>query len=319
MNTKELIESCMNKHNDLIQQRPMVNRERMNQIADKEKPCKPDCNLELFLKQYKFDKNKKKYSFFYDLTNQTIMKEALSNFYKAHPFLIPFVGKNYGHVWGKDCKILYVMESHYPNIESHFYKNYPKRNQEEQQSWLLKQWYASDWDKSKHLEQIDLNLLWTEKVLEDILLSNSHFTNLFRTMIRPLYRAIKGKEQQNTMTNQELLDMVESIAFMNYYLRPSEETAKQIQPREIDNCMSYLNLIRIWESLEYPKIIFCSKKASNAFQSYVKYSNGIISNDMVCYCNHPSNQSWNRKNCSSDRKQFDFWKRAFTQKGQSSS
>lgn len=318
MNPTEFIKSLSHTNLDFVAKPPHVNRERMDQIATGVNLCESNFDWEPFLKQYQFESNYNKYSFFYDLVNQKRMRDSLSAFYQSHPFLIPYVGQNYGKGLGENRKVLYVMESHYPNIESHFYENYPKRNSQKQQSWLLEHWYASDWHKSKGLEPIDLDHVWTEKVLKENLLSNARFTNLFRTMLKPLYNFINEKDSSCSMNDKELLEMVEGIAFMNYYLRPSEHTARQIAAKDIDNCLSYLNLIQVWKDLEYPKIVICSKKASDAFQSYVQYSHCTIKNDFICYCNHPSNQSWNR-NTSSDQKQFDFWKRAFTQKGQSSS
>ena len=231
----------------------------------------------------------------------------LNGFYEKHPFLIPFVGKNYSKA---KPQYLYVLESHYLPDSSDFYELHYNMldTEEEKNEWLKKQWYEKDfkWSnlkqfnenntKSSEKEEIflhreDIEYMWTESVVKNNIRYNNKFKALFRNMLNPILDK-----------NEKIESAVESIAFMNYFLRPSEDTGVSIKYEYIDSLFSYLNLIRVWEALGKPYIIICSAKVRNSFNGYWKKHNKISSNsenqipeDNLCLCNHPSNMSWNRK------------------------
>ena len=92
---------------------------------------------------------------------------------------------------------------------------------------------------------------------------------------------------------------IESIAFMNYFLRPAENTGVSIEHQYIDSLFSYLNLIRVWKALDEPNIIICSAKARKSFEFYWGLHKNygktyLIPENKFCLCNHPSNRSWNK-------------------------
>ena len=280
-----------------------ANLELMDKIKENENTLLCNIKWNCFLKKYDMEENK--YHFFHLKENQNNIKRALSKFYQTHQFITPFVGKNYGHILGENFKVLYVMESHYLPYDSKLYNGYEKNDQ----NWLLENWYSPKWrdKKGKDIGQEDIEYICTEHVIKANILSNKRFTNLFKKMLRPLYKTLNPELHDSKLwTDDELIEMIEGIAFMNYYLRPSTKRGKQIQNVTIDNCMSYLNLIRVWESLNSPFIVICSSKAANAFETYAKLDNNEI-NGYYVRCNHPSNQSWNRKDFSSDKRQKDFW------------
>ncbi|MDC0828214.1 hypothetical protein [Faecalitalea cylindroides] len=228
----------------------------------------------------------------------------LNGFYEKHPFLIPFVGKNYSKA---KPQYLYVLESHYLPDSSRFYKlHYNKLDTEDKKNkWLKEQWYKKDFkwsnlkqfneniekspeEKAIFLHREDIEYMWTESVVKNNIKYNNRFKALFENMLN--------------IKKEEIERAVKSIAFMNYFLRPSEDTGVSIKYEYIDSLFSYLNLIRVWEALGKPYIIICSAKVRNSFNGYWKKHNKISSNSeniipvtSLCLCNHPSNMSWKRK------------------------
>lgn len=237
--------------------------------------------------------------------NDDDVKKILNDFYKNHPFLIPFVGKDYPENDKK--KFLYVLESHYlPNSSSFYELHYNKLDTEDKKNkWLKEQWYKKDfkWSNLKQfnennaessekeeifLHREDIEYMWTESVVKNNIKYNNRFIALFENMLN--------------IKKEEIERVVKSIAFMNYFLRPSEDTGASIKYEYIDSLFSYLNLIRVWEALGKPYIIICSAKVRNSFNGYWKKHNKISSNSeniipvtSLCLCNHPSNMSWKRK------------------------
>ena len=295
-----------------------VNREKMNKLKeerdftqfnfpkiDKYKELPNANNWEKFIAKYKLNKNKYK-NFFSE--NSEKLLNVLNDFYKHHPFLTPFVGKKYGTVLNQEIKVLYVLESHYLPTFSKVYKGYDKGYDDDKnnkQEWLWKHWYASDWAEQISLYREDLEYMWTESVIKYNMLNNGHFINMFKRMLLPLYDTIKNNNVIDNpakgierINNDDIKTIIEGIAFMNYYLRPAEDTGSHINPEEIDNFFSFFNLLLVWESLGKPYVVICSSRAANAFESYAQYlpqkeiDDKFVLNDKFVRCNHPSALSW---------------------------
>ena len=98
--------------------------------------------------------------------------------------------------------------------------------------------------------------MWTERVVKNNIKFNNRFKALFENMLN-----IKKKKIESA---------VESIAFMNYFLRPAEHTGASIKYEYIDSLFSYLNLIRVWKALDEQTFIICSSKAKYSFNSNFK-------------------------------------------------
>lgn len=221
--------------------------------------------------------------------NDDDVKKILNDFYKNHPFLIPFVGKDYPK--NDQKKFLYVLESHYLPEFSDVYANMPKKSKNK---WLKEQWYKHDfsWENLKSsskseisLYREDIEYMWTERVVKNNIKYNNRFIALFENMLN--------------IKKEEIERAVKSIAFMNYFLRPSEDTGVSIKYEYIDSLFSYLNLIRVWEALGKPYIIICSAKARKSFEFYWGLHKNygktyLIPENKFCLCNHPSNRSWNK-------------------------
>lgn len=325
-------------HNSDSEAEIKENREKMNELKktrdfiqfdlseiDKYEELPNTNNWEKFIAKYKLNTNKYKFI----SGNSEKLLDVFNNFYNAHPFLTPFVGENYGKVLNQKIDVLYVMESHYLPDFSEFYPEGIKKRSEKQ-NWLLTNWYASDWYKST-LYQEDLEYMWTESVIKYNMISNNRFTQLFRRMLSPLYSCISNNDKQ--IPDNELIEMINGIAFMNYYLRPAEKTGSHIMPTTLDNLISYINLLSVWEKLGKPHVIICSSLAANCFEAYAQYMSNKdgFKNDFV-RCNHPGTRSWGKKiSCNetvfytpkgqskqynSEEIQKAFWKEVFSQEKQ---
>ena len=160
--------------------------------------------------------------------------------------------------------------------------------------WLKEQWYKHDfsWENLKSsskseisLYREDIEYMWTERVVKNNIKFNNRFKALFENMLN--------------IKKEEIERAVKSIAFMNYFLRPSEYTGASIKHEYIDSLFSYLNLIRVWKALDEPNIIICSAKARKSFEFYWGLHKNygktyLIPENKFCLCNHPSNRSWNK-------------------------
>lgn len=136
----------------------------------------------------------------------------------------------------------------------------------------------------------DIDYIRTESVVKNNIKNNNKFKALFRNMLNPIFN----------IENEQIENTINSIAFMNYFLRPSENTCVSINEKHIDELFSYLNLIRVWKALDEPYIIICSAKARKSFEFYWDLHKNygkiyLIPENKFCLCNHPSNRSWNRK------------------------
>lgn len=238
------------------------------------------------------------------MLNDDNATDILNNFYNNHPFLIPFVGKDYPKESNK--KFLYVLESHYLPEFSDVYANMPRKSKDKNE-WLKEQWYKRDfsWENLKSspnreisLYREDIEYMWTENVVKNNIKTNNRFKSMFEKMLKI-----------SISKDKKIEIPIESIAFMNYFLRPAENTGVSIEHQYIDSLFSYLNLIRVWQALGKPNIIICSAKARKSFYYYWKehrkYSEGLNKKSIVdnigfttsakfCLCNHPSNRSWNK-------------------------
>lgn len=289
MSEEQLYETHEQKVNTLEDE--ICNHEKMSAIMDKD--LKIDSKLiEAIFKPY-FKKA--------TIENGDQVIKVLNNFYKYHPFLIPFVGKDYPQNDKK--KFLFVMESHYLPDSSSFYKLHYNMldTEEEKNEWLKNQWYDYDfsWKELQSSPESEISLctedidyICTESVVKNNIKNNNKFKALFRNMLKPIFN----------IENDRIENTIKSIAFMNYFLRPSECTGVSIKGKDIDELFSYLNLIRVWKALGEPYIIICSAKVKKSFNRYWKKHNAIldefenqIPEDNLCLCNHPSNRSWNRK------------------------
>ena len=286
---KEL-SSCYDEKDNI----EICDHEKMEKIMNQK------LNIDLEIIKGIFESDFKKAS----LNDKDDVTEILNDFYKNHPFLIPFVGKNFSKA---KPQYLYVLESHYLPDSSRFYKlHYNKLDTEDKKNkWLKEQWYKKDFkwsnlkqfneniekspeEKTIFLHREDIEYMWTESVVKNNIKYNNRFKALFENMLN--------------IKKEEIERAVKSIAFMNYFLRPSEDTGVSIKYEYIDSLFSYLNLIRVWEALGKPYIIICSAKVRNSFNGYWKKHNKISSNSeniipvtSLCLCNHPSNMSWKRK------------------------
>lgn len=258
----------------------ICNTEEMKNIMDYK------LNIDLEIIKGIFESDFKKASL-----NDDDVKKILNDFYKNHPFLIPFVGKDYPKNDKK--KFLYVLESHYLPEFSDVYANMPKKSKNKNK-WLKEQWYKHDfsWENLKSsskseisLYREDIEYMWTERVVKNNIKFNNRFKALFENMLN--------------IKKEEIERAVKSIAFMNYFLRPSEYTGASIKHEYIDSLFSYLNLIRVWKALDEPNIIICSAKARKSFEFYWGLHKNygktyLIPENKFCLCNHPSNRSWNK-------------------------
>ncbi len=297
LNIVKELSSCYDIKDDI----EICDHEKMKYIMDYK------LNIDLEIIKGIFESDFKKTKIEDDDSEDDIFDTAtsiLNGFYEKHPFLIPFVGKNYSKA---KPQYLYVLESHYlPNSSSFYELHYNKLDTEDKKNkWLKEQWYEKDfkWSNLKQfnvnnaessekeeifLHREDIEYMWTESVVKNNIKYNNRFIALFENMLN--------------IKKEEIERAVKSIAFMNYFLRPSEDTGVSIKYEYIDSLFSYLNLIRVWEALGKPYIIICSAKVRNSFNGYWKKHNKISSNSeniipvtSLCLCNHPSNMSWKRK------------------------
>lgn len=272
---KEL-SSCYDEKDNI----EICDHEKMKNIMDYK------LNIDLEIIKGIFESDFKKASL-----NDDDVKKILNDFYKNHPFLIPFVGKDYPKNDKK--KFLYVLESHYLPEFSDVYANMPKKSKNKNK-WLKEQWYKHDfsWENLKSsskseisLYREDIEYMWTERVVKNNIKFNNRFKALFENMLN--------------IKKEEIERAVKSIAFMNYFLRPSEYTGASIKHEYIDSLFSYLNLIRVWKALDEPNIIICTAKARKSFEFYWGLHKNygktyLIPENKFCLCNHPSNRSWNK-------------------------
>lgn len=244
--------------------------------------------------------------------NINTLLEIVDVFYKKHPFLVPFVGKHYGNLSISDKKIraLYVLESHYLPDFSMLYRDYLDLNKKEaKNNWLKENWYENNlWWEDLHsqnkiaLYKEDVEYMWTESVLRWNIEHNKKFQHLFKTMLMPLNENLDDSSKQDISSQDGLVTLVNSVAFMNYFLRPSEHHGSSIQHEYIDSYLSYFNLVKVWMKMGKPRIVICSSKVRNSFVyynnkfSYIKSAEKMTRcNQKICLCNHPNNRSWNRK------------------------
>lgn len=96
--------------------------------------------------------------------------------------------------------------------------------------------------------------MWTESVVKNNIKTNNRFKAMFEKMLKI-----------SISKDKKIEIPIESIAFMNYFLRPAENTGVSIEHQYIDSLFSYLNLIRVWQALGKPYIIICSAKLENLF------------------------------------------------------
>lgn len=291
VNIVKEMSSCYDLKDDI----EICDHEKMKKIMNYE------LNIDLEVIKSIFESDFEKAS----LKDDEDVTKILNDFYKNHPFLIPFVGKDYPENDKK--KFLYVLESHYLPDQSIFYEpHYNKLDTEDKRNeWLKEQWYEKDfkWSNLKQfneniekspekkaifLHREDIEYMWTERVVKNNIKYNNRFKALFKNMLN--------------INIEKIESAVESIAFMNYFLRPSEYTGASINYEYIDSLFSYLNLIRVWNALGQPYIIICSAKVRNSFKGYWEKHHTILDNPEnkipvtnLCLCNHPSNMSWNRK------------------------
>lgn len=297
LNIVKELSSCYDEKDNI----EICDHEKMKYIMDYK------LNIDLEIIKGIFESDFKKTKIEDDDSEDDIFDTAtsiLNGFYKKHPFLIPFVGKNYSKA---KPQYLYVLESHYlPNSSSFYELHYNKLDTEDKKNkWLKEQWYEKDfkWSNLKlfnvnnaessekeeiFLHREDIEYMWTESVVKNNIKYNNRFIALFENMLN--------------IKKEEIECAVKSIAFMNYFLRPSEDTGVSIKYEYIDSLFSYLNLIRVWEALGKPYIIICSAKVRNSFKGYWEKHNTILDNsenqipeDNLCLCNHSSNMSWKRK------------------------
>lgn len=215
------------------------------------------------------------------------LKEEV-DFYNKHPFLVPFVGSNYG----KNCpKLLVVLESHYLPVKSKFYEKISDKKQ------LLADWY-NNWnleDVEGMLDEDDIGYIDTKSVVEWNMRYNGKFQKLFLKFLKPIYDiAVKDNKEKD---REHYLETMNDIAFMNYFLRPSESNGKSIKDRKIDRKWSFYVLNEVWMILNKPIIIFCSSKAKNAFIGSVKKQceDTVKFEGAKCILlNHPGARSWKR-------------------------
>ena len=222
------------------------------------------------------------------------VKCIFNDFYNKHPFLTPFVGKHYSE---QNKKFLLVLESHYLPSLSRFYEKLYETD-EDKNKWLKEQWYDFDfsWEKLQSsskseisLYREDIEYIWTESVVKNNIKNNKRFRALFGKILKPIFN----------IENEQIEDTIQSTAFMNYFLRPSEYTGASIKHEYIDSLFSYLNLIRVWKALDEPNIIICSAKARKSFEFYWGLHKNygktyLIPENKFCLCNHPSNRSWDK-------------------------
>ena len=169
MSEEQLYETYEQKVNTLEDE--ICNHEKMSAIMDKD--LKIDSKLiEAIFKPY-FKKATKE--------NGDQVIKVLNNFYKYHPFLIPFVGKDYPQNDKK--KFLFVMESHYLPDSSSFYKLHYNMldTAEEKNEWLKNQWYDYDfsWKELQSSPESEISLctedidyICTESVVKNNIKNN---------------------------------------------------------------------------------------------------------------------------------------------------
>lgn len=265
-------------------------------------------NKEEYSEHYKFIKKLKRvepdyeYKDKYSLSeeNQQIKKLMEIEFYEKHPFYIPFVGKDY---FAQDKKILLVAESHYLHPSSKFYEEIIKRDlpYDELKNELEEKWYEKDysWEKLKDsgLCREDIEWMWTEStVVYNLLKPGTGTYTLFSRTLCPIYQTINGIDidySKKTINGDELEDTIKKIAFMNYFLRPSEGSGDSITPLQIDKEKSYNTFIETWKKLGQPHVLFTSKLAYDAFEKFKDKDN---SNDVKYkFVVHPTSPWWFRK------------------------
>jgi|GEM_PF-788251 len=173
--------------------------------------------------------------------------------------LKPFVGKNYniGHK-----KILVIGESHYLP---------PKTNHE-----VIKNWYDRSY---KDLTKDEFN--WTNT---SCIMNNTDFRE------HPMYREIN-----KSLIRAGLPDGILSVAYMNFFQRPSGRTKKSIQENEKDIEVANSVLKQTFVILQPDFIFFVSSK------SYKHFNKSLFDPERTAHTSHPECPWWNKPSSSYTR------------------
>ena len=254
--------------------------------------------------------------------NDKIQKLLEKNdFLKTHPFYLPFIGKEF---FNQEKKILLVAESHDLHPQSKFYLKFDSVSADKKENWLTKNWYETDFswetldsypqDREIPLTQTDIYWMWTESTVVDNLLKKRTGTHtMFSRVLAPVKNHSKYKNDsfdiKYTLSDDDLKEEIKKIAFMNYFLRPAEETGNSIEPLNIDKDKAYKNLIDICETLDHPYVLFISKMAYDTFKEKLPKESDFLKGKFQATwdcVSHPTSPWWFRRNKSGEKnKGFD--------------
>lgn len=188
--------------------------------------------------------------------------------YKSHPEMLPFVGLNYDKL-----KIMIIGESHYIDDKK---CKWTVNNEAD----FTKTWYGDSRNDIKKLfENWEDAKYWFYTryvVCRNVLGGHSRSSGIF---FKPA-----GYIAQNNDIEKE--DALESITFMNYFLRPAAEKGESINTSREDLSHARENLNKVIEILKPELIIFVSKKAYSAYGDY--------NNPKVKYTTHPCSSWWTK-------------------------
>ena len=189
-------------------------------------------------------------------------------FYKMHPYMMPFVGKNYESL--VHGKLLIVAESHYMPEKSTIHHN------------------AVDWYDKPLLSELE-ELYCNTRITRD---NKSALTKNIRGCINAVYNQGEGWEE---------------VAFVNYFLRPADNREGKKKSENIrtlwgkyggeslDREQSALCFKTVLERIKPDDTVFLSALAWEcAMHDFPKYNGGMHMNNVIRFV-HPSCSWWNRR------------------------
>lgn len=184
-------------------------------------------------------------------------------FYSGHPYLVPFVGANYDNS-AKHRKLLLVGESHYMEKEVTVHRD-------------VEGWY--DYPPTEE----HFNSTWCTP---QITCKDPH-TGVFRQTIT--------RELSKILVNLSDDKVWDEVAFLNYFLRPSDECGKALSPKPRDREEAIKVFAKNTEILLPDVIVFVGVNAYKAADACEMFREARGEHKIRCTCVYnPSYGWWNR-------------------------
>lgn len=216
------------------------------------------------------------------------------DFYKKHPMLCPFVGKEYH----SHKKIMLIGESHFlPEQSSCFL------TKDEECASI---WYHGDfsWEQLDRKEygfsQEDITYMWTIHVVYAYLCGQhaKGTARMFGIPWKTMQACASVRKEFMLEDECESREIAKHIAFMNYFIRPASMSGCSIKSIAEDELAAYENLKQVMRILEPDHMFFLSTLAGNSFIEHAKKDACFLDNlldERITVLHHPSTPfTWNK-------------------------